>query len=246
MTHEGRSTECRYDIATVLTARDHVRAALVDFQAAFFCLNILPQMVEEIRILSLNAELAAGRAGVAAAPIRVATQNTRGIVSQLIAITERMNRARYRSYRYGALAMRGLPRLARFARTASRVEASGSTHAASGLAAVRAAQEARAAEILEEVGGLIAGGNELRSLAQALDGLVRQSGAIASSLSILATAAPGHEKEFTTVARAMKRLVDVLSLRARDATTHVERGLDNCRALTSFTRTCASQLRSAA
>ncbi|MBC7336944.1 MAG: hypothetical protein H5U01_11840, partial [Clostridia bacterium] len=52
-----------FDPRTVLAARDKVRQALVEFQAAFFCLGILPEMVEEIRILSLNAELAAGRAG---------------------------------------------------------------------------------------------------------------------------------------------------------------------------------------
>ncbi len=246
MAQDTSQDVCRFGVDSVLAARDHVRAALLDFQSAFFCLGILPQMVEEIRILSLNAELAAGRAGTSAAPIRVATQNTRGIVSQLIAITDRMNRARYRSYRFGALALRGLPRLARFSRTAARVQASGAAYADSGLAALRMAQETRAEEILDEINGLIAGGQELRSLAQALDSLVRQSGAIASSMSILATAAPAHEKEFTTVAKAMKDLVEVLSRQARDANQHVERGLESCRTLTNFSRACSGQMRRAA
>lgn len=234
----GRRPPAAFDPAVVLAARDKVRVALVEFQAGFFCLGVLPEMVEEIRILSLNAELTAGRAGAAAAPIRVATQNTRGIVSQLVAITDRMNKARYQSYRYGALAMRGLPRLARFSRTADRIEAAGSRYAASGIAALHSAQEARSGDISTEVRGLIAGGEELQRLAVLLSTLVQQSGAIAGALGILATAVPAHQAEFATVAGAMKRLVAELKDQARQATAHVEAGLAACHDLDAFTRLC--------
>ena len=55
---------------------------------AFFRLR---ELSEDMRILSLNAELAAGRAGSAGVAVRALTQYTRQLVSQLNRVQEDMN-----------------------------------------------------------------------------------------------------------------------------------------------------------
>ena len=62
-----------------LAIRNSVRDMMKDYQNGFFSLRNLPDVIEDLRILSLNAELAAGRAGEQGLAVRALTQHTRGI-----------------------------------------------------------------------------------------------------------------------------------------------------------------------
>lgn len=212
------------DPGRVTTVRNTVRRVLAEYQAAYFALNGLSGKVEDMRILSLNAELAAGRAGLRGAAIKVATQSTRELVGQLSQAATRMNVARYRCYRSGALAMRGLPRIGRFGRTADLVRSAGGAHADSGLAALDAAIRHRAVEAIDELSGLTKGGQELEKLANGLKGLVMQALAIANNLAIEATGVVGHETVFALVARDMQAHIAALKGMIEDASSHVAQG----------------------
>lgn len=229
----GESAAHFADPARVLSVRNTVRQVLSEYQAAYFALSGLSGKVEDLRILSLNAELAAGRAGARGAAIKVATQSTRELVGQLSQAASRMNTTRYRCYRSGALAMRGLPRIARFGRTADLIRAAGGAHAASGLSALQTAIQQRAGHAVEELSGLAEGGRELDKLAKGLKGLVMQAVAIANNLAIEATGVTGHQAVFTGVAQDMQGHIEALKRMVDQASTHVATG--NRAAATIFT-----------
>ncbi len=220
----GETTMQFADPKRVIAARDAVRRVLGEYQAAYFALHALPGKVEDLRVLSLNAELAAGRAGTRGAAIKVATQSTRELVSLLSQASTRMNAARYRCYRSGALAMRGLPRIARFGHAAELVQQYRGDYAASGLAALDRALHQRADHAVKELQGLAEGGRELEKLAKGLKGLVMQAVAIANNLAIEATGVSGHQAVFTGVAADMQRHIETLKAMVDKATTHVSLG----------------------
>lgn len=230
----GGATARFADPKRVTAVRDAVRQVLGEYQAAYFALHSLSDKVEDLRILSLNAELAASRAGTRGAAIKVATQSTRELVNQLTAATGRMNGARSRCYRFGALAMRGLPRIGRFGRTAEMVKQAGGAYAESGLRALDHAIAARAADAAEELAGLIQGGRELEKLANGLEGLVIQAVAIANNMAIEATSITGHQTIFSAVAAEMQRHNETLKTMIEEAARHVLLGNRAAQTLASY------------
>ena len=220
-----------------------MRLVLGEYQAAYFALNALASKVEDLRILSLNAELAAGRAGPSGAAIKVATHNTRELVSLLSQASLRMNIARYRCYRFGALALRGLPRIGRFGRTAEKIRAAAGPYAESGLAALEGAIRQRAGHAVEELNGLVTGGRELEKLAKGLKGLVLQAVAIANTMAIEATSVSGHQAVFTVVANDMQRHIQALKAMVDQASAHVALGNTAAASITAYIEKISRQIR---
>lgn len=239
----GETTARFADPNRVIAVRDAVHQVLSEYQAAYFALHALAGTVEDLRILSLNAELAAGRAGSRGAAIKVATQSTRELVSLLSQASTRMNQARYRCYRSGALAMRGLPRIARFGRAADLIRRGGGAYADSGLAVLDRAVGERAGHAVEELTGLTDGGRELEKLAKGLKSLVMQAVAIANNLAIEATGVTGHQATFTGVAADMQRHIETLKAMVDKATRHVSLGNRAAAGITAYIELIGRQTR---
>lgn len=81
--------------AVTTTAQSRFDSAVADMftqcDTALHAFVRLRELSEDMRILSLNAELAAGRAGTAGVAVRALTQYTRQLVSQLNRVQEDMH-----------------------------------------------------------------------------------------------------------------------------------------------------------
>ena len=78
---------------------------------AFQSFSKLGELSENMRILSLNAELAAGRAGEHGSAVRALTQYTRELVNRLSSIEQGMLSLKSNTYNNSASALRTLQQL---------------------------------------------------------------------------------------------------------------------------------------
>ena len=91
--------------------KDDTGALFSECLQGFQAFSELAELAENMRILSLNAELAAGRAGEHGAAVRALTQYTRELVIRLNAIEANMLGLKSRTYGAIATALRFLHQL---------------------------------------------------------------------------------------------------------------------------------------
>ncbi|MBF0560935.1 MAG: chemotaxis protein [Alphaproteobacteria bacterium] len=189
-----------------------VMALFAQCLEAYHAYNDLDQLAEDLRILSLNAELAAGRAGERGRAVRALTQYTRALVNRLESVKTEVFASRSITYAASAAVFRDLDRL-HLVDVA--IATAGETVAAEAKVA-RALMDAAVEEektpdlLLTKLGQLLV---SVRSLAdntgQVLE-IVSQSGSIATNIAIEAASAGQYEMEFRTVADTMRRYVLML------------------------------------
>ena len=93
---------------------------------AFHVFANLQQLSEDMRVLSLNAELAAGRAGEKGAGVRALTQYTRELVNRLNNSSDDMAKLKSQMYSHSASAIRILQQNIMLERADHAVHISGS------------------------------------------------------------------------------------------------------------------------
>ena len=191
----------------------------------------LADLSEDMRILSLNAELAAGRAGQRGAAVRALTQYTRGLVRRLVEINA--NASGLRSlYDAATDALRSLRHLRQLEEAIVRVEIVDMTETSH--AALGTLERLRDAE-LREMAGRIAGINEgtarLGVVVRVVDDVVSQAASIATNIAAEAVTAGSHEAEFKAVSETMTRYVEELRTMNDQAARGVRGALEGCKAL---------------
>ncbi|WP_142849974.1 chemotaxis protein [Telmatospirillum sp. J64-1] len=185
-------------------------ALFADCLGAFHAFGELPELAENLRILSLNAELAAGRAGEKGRAVRALTQYTRELVNRLAHIQSEMSRLEATTYGQSAATLRELYRLRLLESTARAVAETQGEYYQSGREAVEKARRQTItylAETLSEMNGSV---ERLASRTRVVAEVVAQSDSIATNIAIEAAAAGVHEKEFRTVADTMRTYVEDL------------------------------------
>jgi methyl-accepting chemotaxis protein len=214
---------------TPRTDRIEARAngLLGDCRQAFHAFAELDELAENLRILSLNAELAAGRAGDKGRAVRALTQYTRELVNRLAQIQGEMHSLRVRTFALSSTILRGLMQLALFERACSLIGAERGTAAGAAGAAFAAIMEAMV-DTLDEMAQSV---GDLARRAHGVEEVVSQSDSIATNIAIEAAAAGLHEKEFRTVADTMRRYVDDLRQMIEQASDAVRRAADRSEAL---------------
>jgi len=209
---------------TPRTERIQTRAngLLGDCRQAFHAFSELDELAENLRILSLNAELAAGRAGEKGRAVRALTQYTRELVNRLSQIQGEMHALRGRTFGLSSAILRGLLHLAQFERANLLVTAE---HGAAAQVTQRAFATTMEAMVdtLDEMAAAVA---DLARRAHGVEEVVSQSDSIATNIAIEASAAGVHEKEFRTVAETMRRYVDDLREMIDQASEAVRRAAD--------------------
>lgn len=205
----------RLSSGTQRTERIEARAnaLLGDCRRAFHAFGELDELAENLRILSLNAELAAGRAGDKGRAVRALTQYTRELVNRLAQIRGEMNTLRHRTDSLSEKIEEELQQL--------RAIESGSADGAE--SAVYAEMMRSLVDKLDELSTNV---EELSRRAHGVEEVVSQSDSIATNIAIEAAAAGVHEKEFRTVSDTMRRYVDNLRTMIDDASDAVRRALE--------------------
>lgn len=202
--------------------------------SAFQAFHTLPELAEDMRILSLNAELAAGRAGTAGVAVRALTQYTRQLVTQLARLQDEMGTLESRTHGLSARTMRDLQqlRLMRAARRACEtawVRNAGQLPAEA-IAATREALVTAEAKMAGTTGHsmtqMMANAQVLASQAARVRQVTQQSNGIATNIAIEAAAAGPHEPEFRTVAYTMKRYIGSLTAMTERADHAVSRAVE--------------------
>lgn len=203
--------------STTGTERIEARASalLTDCRRAFHAFGELDELAENLRILSLNAELAAGRAGDKGRAVRALTQYTRELVNRLAQIQGEMKRLATSTGSLSEGIEADLNRL-------REMEANGE-----GGAAFTDVMRG----LVEKLEQLSVNVEDLSRRAHGVEEVVSQSDSIATNIAIEAAAAGVHEKEFRTVSDTMRRYVDDLRQMIDEASDAVRRALDKTESL---------------
>jgi hypothetical protein len=192
----------------------------------------LGDVAEDMRILSLNAELAAGRAGTYGVSIRALTQYTRELVNRLEQINLEMRKVdAFKDEEEGEKGAATAPEVeaVEYAEEEYSEEEYSEEYAAEGQEDY-ASQEEYAEESYEEESGISAlihkfeeengGVKYLNEQAKRIAEVVSQSNSIATNMAIEAATAGQYEDTFTNVANDMRGFVNTLKnmvTRAQDS-----------------------------
>jgi methyl-accepting chemotaxis protein len=208
------------------TDRIELRAngLLGDCRRAFHAFGELDELAENLRILSLNAELAAGRAGEKGRAVRALTQYTRELVNRLAQIQGEMNGLRTRTYALSSTILRGLLQLHLFERSSDLVN--DGNHGQGACEAINRAFAEIMRMLVETLDSMASSVEDLSRRAHGVEEVVSQSDSIATNIAIEAAAAGVHEKEFRTVSDTMRRYVDDLRQMIDEASDAVRRALE--------------------
>lgn len=202
---------------------------LGDCRRAFHAFGELDELAENLRILSLNAELAAGRAGDKGKAVRALTQYTRELVNRLAQIQGEMHSLRGRTFAFSSTILRGLTQLKLFERACLLIEAEPGAHVAD--ASARRAFAEQMEVLVDTLDGMANAVTDLARRTHAVEEVVSQSDSIATNIAIEAAAAGVHEKEFRTVSDTMRSYVDDLRQMIDEASDAVRRASEKGEAL---------------
>lgn len=173
--------------------------------SAFHSFQGLSELAEDMRILSLNAELAAGRAGQSGVAVRALTQYTRQLVAQLNRLQEDMRALRRTTHDLSARTLRDLQRLRLLADARARCERQPAN--GGGAESLRRAEADMRDESTALMQVMMSNTRSLRAHAGHVKQVAEQSNGIATNIAIEAAAAGSHEAEFSNVANTMKSYI---------------------------------------
>lgn len=192
--------------------KDDAGALFSECLHGFQAFSELAELAEDMRILSLNAELAAGRAGEHGAAVRALTQYTRELVIRLNAIEANMLGLKSKTYGASAVALRFLHQLHYIDLALDQLQRrpSNDEMGASAVLIVSECRQTRLAIILGDVQDMVSAANGLSAEARTVNEVMSQASSIATNIAIEAAAAGVHEAEFKQVAVTMGVYVEQL------------------------------------
>ncbi len=188
---------------------------------AFDAFEGLPVLAEDIRVLSLNAELAAGRAGHRGAGVRALTQYTRELVARLTGAQRVMMRLRSEVYNQSAGAATRLVQLRVMDRAVAVATLPADVSQGGAAVDIGVVRDACLDDVVACIDRMVGSVAELIREAQVVEDVTAQSTSIATNIAIEAAAAGPYETEFRQVAETMRQYMDGLKVLLADGTHRV-------------------------
>lgn len=171
---------------------------------AFQAFSKLGELSENMRILSLNAELAAGRAGEHGNAVRALTQYTRELVNRLYTIERGMLSLKSNTYNNSASALRTLLQLKMIERAADKIKQVNGEFDDGSTTRVANSRQTQLKDLMGNVRGMIKNVEHLSNEASSVSEVMSQAGSIATNIAIEASTAGAYEAEFEQVANTMR------------------------------------------
>jgi hypothetical protein len=179
---------------------------------AFHAFSQLIELAEDMRVLSLNAELAAGRAGEKGASVRVLTQYTRELVYRLNSTATRISTLKGQMYSHSVGAIRTLRQKSILDRTARAIQSkqNNSANLANALGHVNGTQRRVFEETIVAIADIITCVSDLSDAADGITNIGSQASSVSTNIAIEAALSGEFEAEFSQVSSAMQNYVDQL------------------------------------
>ena len=171
---------------------------------AFQAFSKLGELSENMRILSLNAELAAGRAGEYGNAVRALTQYTRELVNRLYTIERDMLSLKSNTYNCSASALRTLLQLKMIDRANNELKKAKGEFGPSSIKKITDSRHANLTDLMTNVREMIDSVEGLSHEAGIVSDVMSQAGSIATNIAIEASTAGPYEAEFDQVAQTMR------------------------------------------
>lgn len=230
---ESRANE-NFDGASRIEAR--IGALLGDCIQVFRAFSELAELAENLRILSLNAELAAGRAGDKGRAVRALTQYTRELVNRLAQVQTETAGLMSHTYGLTAAILREHHQHALIERAVGAITAGSGTMADSASRRLEEASVAMTGTLARSVERMVEYIERMSARTRAVAEVVSASDSIATNIAIEAVGAGLHEAEFRTVADTMRRYVEELRTIMEQAGAAVRSAVDKGVALQRINR----------
>lgn len=216
------------------SARVHggsVNALYERCQAAYHAYDELPKLVDHLRILAVNAELASARAGDHGRAVRVLTQFAVECVTRLMALVPELVGLKKRTYGLAGGILRAASDIAKLEAAGSKVLGAGSHDA---LAVLDAAWRARLGDLAASAAQLTRTHNGLTDIAKAAREVMLQTEIISANIAIEATSAGPFEAELRAIADTMRGRVDELRAMIDGAARALRNAAETNQALAAF------------
>ncbi len=222
----GAGTHGRIDSRRIQHAAGELFTECLNVFNAFSNLN---ELSEDLRVLSLNAELAAGRAGDSGRAVRALTQYTRELVNRLNQARESIIKLNSETHRRNAAVLRDLHALRTLERTHRACEREEDCRETE--EALNKAHERRRQEMADYVVALTTDLQNLSALNSTVAEVIAQSDSIATNMAVEAALAGSHEAEFRTVAETMRGYVEDLRNMVDSAAVPMKKAEERSRTL---------------
>ncbi|MBI5163353.1 MAG: chemotaxis protein [Magnetospirillum sp.] len=212
----------------------HLRGLYGRTQATYHAFDDLPRLVDQLRILSVNAELASARAGDYGRAVRVLTHFATEAVSRLLALVPEMVALKTRSYGLAAAILTASLDIGRLESAGSKVLAAGHRFPADDpLDWLDRAWRNRLDTIGAAARELSRAHHNLAEMVATVRSVMMQSEIISTNIAIEATAAGPFEGELTSLADVMRERVDALRAMIDDASRRMRDAAETNLALSS-------------
>lgn len=199
----------------------HVRGLHQLCHRAYHAFDRLPPLVDQLRILSVNAELASARAGDHGRAVRVLTHFATESVTRLQTLVPQMVALKRRTYAQAGAVMRAAADVVKIEAAGRCVLASGHRvpdGAADPLDSLARARRARLCGLSDAVAGMTRDHHSLLEAVRSVRQVAIQVEIIAANIAIEATGAGPHERDLQAVADTLRRPVEQLRLMVDEAT----------------------------
>jgi hypothetical protein len=174
-------------------------------QATYHAFDDLPRLVDQLRILSVNAELASVRAGDHGRAVRVLTHFATESVTRLLGVIPEMIGLKRDTYAQAGTILRAARDVGKIESAGNNILASGNATAITALTALDLAWRSRLAALGAAAAALTKAHGGLQAIIRTVREVVLQTEMIAANIAIEATSAGPHAADLRAIADVMQQ-----------------------------------------